>query len=113
FKFEVTNRSVSFTGGVGGYWNDDDECSENRKRRDGGPELLPGEAMAAGAGAGCACGRAVRVCGQLDEDLLQTELCEPAAFAQAGELLPYPGAGRSGWIPGLQTMRAGADGCEG
>ena len=39
--------------------------------------------MAAGAGAGCAGGRAVCVCGEVYEDLLQAELREPAAYAEA------------------------------
>jgi hypothetical protein len=29
-QFGGTKRSVAEGGGVGGYWNDDDQCSEDR-----------------------------------------------------------------------------------
>jgi hypothetical protein len=49
--------------------------------------------VATGVAAGRHGGRAVCLCREVDEDLLQAELREPAAYAETGEFLPYPGAG--------------------
>src|ERR1700722_7679290 len=91
--------------GMGGYWNDrdnrDDECDEERC---GGSQLLSREAVAAGAGEGCRCRWAVCVCREVDEGLLQTQLCESAAFAEECDVLPYTGAGRGGWISCVQAV---------
>ncbi len=57
------------------------------------PSYFPGKQWQQVLEAGCSGGWAVCVCGEVDEDLLQTELCEPPAYAEAGELLPFPGAG--------------------
>jgi hypothetical protein len=78
---------------VGGYWNDNDQCSKDEFRRDCGSELFSRKAVATGVAAGRQSGRSVCVCGEVDEDLLQAELREPAAYAEAGEFFPYPGAG--------------------
>src|SRR5260370_30474249 len=88
-KFGGTNRSVAARGRVGGYWNDDDPHESCSQR-------LPRQAVAAGAGARCQRGRAVLLRGEVDGDLLQAKLPQPASYAEAGSILPNDGAGRGG-----------------
>ena len=55
-------------------------------------------------GAGREGGWAVCVCSEVDEGLLQAELCEQEAYAEAGELLPFPGAGGGGGLSAVQAV---------